>query len=318
MLAIALQLPNPTRLSKRRCRSVLFVGAQTNIAVWGQSPQSQAQRRVHFRAILRGMVGLTRAVALVMVAVLGYGGAAGDDLPAFGEACLPMDTQEDLLCAPGLVCISAGAEPGATCAPRRARPRATLARASRAARRRPAAARPVVRRDCSGVRVSLRSERAQTARCGTNCLIDFDGIRPANRRPSSGLRHAIRAHHRLVDRPAGGLLGKSRAGAGRRRRPPPGPEARSTLDAGECVGDLATVGQGCAPMFDGTAANLPACRFDPSNTRGRQQAWLCQDLIALLESDGFVGGICYYDATSHALVGAYRGATSAPSAVRRA
>ena len=74
-----------------------------------------------------------------------------------------------------------------------------------------------------------------------------------------------------------------------------------------CIGDLATVGQGCAPMFDGTAATLPACRFDPSNTRGRQQVWHCQDLIALLESDGFVGSICYYDATSHALVGASRG-----------
>ena len=78
-------------------------------------------------------------------------------------------------------------------------------------------------------------------------------------------------------------------------------------DGGNCVGDLATVGQGCASMFDGTAANLPACRFDPGNTRGRQQVWLCQDLIALLESDGFVGGICYYDATSHALVGASQG-----------
>ncbi len=60
-------------------------------------------------------------------------------------------------------------------------------------------------------------------------------------------------------------------------------------------------------MFDGTAANLPACRFHPSNTSGRQQVWHCQDLIAFLESDGFVGRICYYDATSHALVGALQG-----------
>jgi hypothetical protein len=76
---------------------------------------------------------------------------------------------------------------------------------------------------------------------------------------------------------------------------------------GKCVGDFATVSEGCAPMFDGTAANLPPCQFGPDDTRGRQTVWHCQDLIALLESDGFVGGICYYDATSHALVGASQG-----------
>jgi hypothetical protein len=75
-----------------------------------------------------------------------------------------------------------------------------------------------------------------------------------------------------------------------------------TLDGGTCVGDFAAVSQGCAPMFDGTAASLPACRFNSN----RQTVWRCQDLILLLESDGFGGLSCTYDATSHALVGAER------------
>ena len=74
------------------------------------------------------------------------------------------------------------------------------------------------------------------------------------------------------------------------------------LDGGRCVGDLATLSQGCAPMFDGTEANLPACRY--SGAVARQAVWRCQDLILLQDSHGFGGNVCYYDATSHVLVGA--------------
>ena len=76
--------------------------------------------------------------------------------------------------------------------------------------------------------------------------------------------------------------------------------------SGKCVGDLATVGELCPPMFDGTEANLPVCRGH-SNTGARQTVWRCQDLIILLDSFGLGGDICYYDATSHVLVGAEQG-----------
>ncbi len=35
--------------------------------------------------------------------------------------------------------------------------------------------------------------------------------------------------------------------------------------------------------------------------------WHCQDLIGFVESDGYVSRVCFYDATSHALVGAVQG-----------
>jgi hypothetical protein len=76
-------------------------------------------------------------------------------------------------------------------------------------------------------------------------------------------------------------------------------------DSGLCVGDLATVGQGCAPTFDGTEANLPACRR--AGTFAQQTVWHCQDLIILMDSSGYTASTCYYDAASHALVGAEEG-----------
>jgi hypothetical protein len=77
-----------------------------------------------------------------------------------------------------------------------------------------------------------------------------------------------------------------------------------TPDAGKCVGDLATVGAWCPPMFDGSEANVPACSgFSPS----QQVVWRCQDLIILLDNYGLGGDVCYYDAASHALVGAEHG-----------
>jgi hypothetical protein len=71
-------------------------------------------------------------------------------------------------------------------------------------------------------------------------------------------------------------------------------------DAGKCVGDLATAGAGCPSMFDGTEANLPTCvAWTPNRT-----VWQCQDLYVLQLGHGLGGSVCYYDTTSHALVGA--------------
>src|SRR5688572_19234868 len=72
-------------------------------------------------------------------------------------------------------------------------------------------------------------------------------------------------------------------------------------DGGKCVGDLATVGAWCPAMFDGSEANLPQCR---DGVVAQQAVWLCQDLIILMDSYGLGANVCYYDATSHALVGA--------------
>ena len=75
-------------------------------------------------------------------------------------------------------------------------------------------------------------------------------------------------------------------------------------DGGRCVGDFAMLSAGCPPMFDGSEANLPVC--DSRSSLG-QSVWRCQDLIALMDGTGFVSSTCYYDATSHALVGAEHG-----------
>ena len=69
-----------------------------------------------------------------------------------------------------------------------------------------------------------------------------------------------------------------------------------------CQGDLADVGAGCPPTFDGTAAQLPACPTFPLTYVAR----LCGDLISL-EAMSISGGGCYYDASSHELVGAAGG-----------
>ena len=81
------------------------------------------------------------------------------------------------------------------------------------------------------------------------------------------------------------------------------PDGGLIQDGGKCVGDLATVGLSCPPTFDGTEANLPECRGF-SGTGAQQVVWHCQDLIILADSFGLGGDICYYDATSHGLVGA--------------
>ena len=73
-------------------------------------------------------------------------------------------------------------------------------------------------------------------------------------------------------------------------------------DGGECVGDFTMVSAMCPPMFDGTEANRPACHF--LNVGELQVMWHCQDLNMLFDSHGLGGFVCYYDAASHALVGA--------------
>ena len=75
-----------------------------------------------------------------------------------------------------------------------------------------------------------------------------------------------------------------------------------TRSCGQSItGDLATVGAGCPAMFDGAEASLPACNGD------FQSVWRCQDLIAFQSTLGFSDKVCYYDATSQALVGAENG-----------
>ena len=106
--------------------------------------------------------------------------------------------------------------------------------------------------------------------------------------------------------PAFGVLLAAACSGGGATLDPDGGGLNPDADAGKCVGDLATVGASCAPMFDGTEANLPACRGF-SSTGAQQSVWHCQDLIILMDSFGLGGDICYYDATSHALVGAEQG-----------
>jgi hypothetical protein len=69
----------------------------------------------------------------------------------------------------------------------------------------------------------------------------------------------------------------------------------------KCEGTLQEMGAGCQASFDGTLAGFPAC---PAVGGMTQEAWRCDDLLVLSNS-GYGGLSCYYDATSHALVGAY-------------
>jgi len=69
----------------------------------------------------------------------------------------------------------------------------------------------------------------------------------------------------------------------------------------QCTGALAQVGAGCPDTFDGKRESFPAC---PSGST-TQMAYSCGDLIAFRNSDpNFT--ICFYDFTSHQLVGAYQ------------
>jgi hypothetical protein len=63
---------------------------------------------------------------------------------------------------------------------------------------------------------------------------------------------------------------------------------------------------GCPASFDGSEAELPACRPSDGYT---QTVWVC-DVIYLHTGVGTTEGDCYYDGGSHALVGARRYATT--------
>jgi hypothetical protein len=76
--------------------------------------------------------------------------------------------------------------------------------------------------------------------------------------------------------------------------------AASCSDAKKCEGNLAAVGAGCPDTFDGKLESFPTCSSD----RVIQSSWRCGDLIAL-SSSGYAGLSCYYDFSSHGLVGAY-------------
>ena len=66
-----------------------------------------------------------------------------------------------------------------------------------------------------------------------------------------------------------------------------------------CEVALETLAGGCPATFDGTSSGLPACEGPVSYTARR-----CGDLISLDTFGGYFGNGCYYDATSHLLVGA--------------
>jgi len=72
---------------------------------------------------------------------------------------------------------------------------------------------------------------------------------------------------------------------------------------GRCEGDLAQISTGCPQTFDGTAAQIPACpAYEVTYA-----VQLCGDLIRFRQI-GLAGGrSCYYDASSHELVGAREG-----------
>jgi len=67
----------------------------------------------------------------------------------------------------------------------------------------------------------------------------------------------------------------------------------------KCEGSLDVVGASCKPTFDGTEADLPPCPASGTVPSAQQ----CGDLFAVGHSD-YAGVTCYYDVSSHALVGA--------------
>ncbi len=72
---------------------------------------------------------------------------------------------------------------------------------------------------------------------------------------------------------------------------------------GRCETDLVQLTAGCPRTFDGTAAQIPAC---PAYTV-TYAVQLCGDLIRFRQIGLAGGSSCYYDASSHQLVGAVVG-----------
>ena len=76
-----------------------------------------------------------------------------------------------------------------------------------------------------------------------------------------------------------------------------------------CERDLETLGADCPQTFAGMPAQLPACPDEFFSYR----ALVCGDLIALVISYLRTNGVtCYYDASSHEIVGA-RSFTDVPT-----
>lgn len=78
-------------------------------------------------------------------------------------------------------------------------------------------------------------------------------------------------------------------------------DASTLLDDGgvdRCNGSISDVSGRCPASFDGSVADLPAC---PGLS---QTVQLCGDVIALGQGGGFTSLTCYFDATTHVLVGA--------------
>lgn len=72
---------------------------------------------------------------------------------------------------------------------------------------------------------------------------------------------------------------------------------------GKCRGELADIGGNCPPTFDGDVATVPCGAYSFA-----VQSRACGDLLELRQAGLYVGGSCYYDSTTHALVGAAAGA----------
>lgn len=75
--------------------------------------------------------------------------------------------------------------------------------------------------------------------------------------------------------------------------------ASGCSESNQCRGELDDVGATCPATYDGTVDGLPDC---PGTFR-LQRAFRCGDLVALVRGGGFE---CYYDMSSHQLVGAMR------------
>jgi hypothetical protein len=69
-----------------------------------------------------------------------------------------------------------------------------------------------------------------------------------------------------------------------------------------CVGDFAEIAAACPATFDGTPAALPACANAQPTVRHTVHP--CHGLLLLYSSAMFAASSCFYDAQSHALVGA--------------
>jgi hypothetical protein len=89
-----------------------------------------------------------------------------------------------------------------------------------------------------------------------------------------------------------------------------------------CTGPYDEVTAGCPAAYDGTQANLPACE---SNSACVLAQTCGDDLVGVEIANPFMGHECFYDATTHALVGgllfvddgAYRGGSSATQSAGR-